>query len=211
MNFEHYVAGKTIAIVGPAPLPYDQSAQIDAHDLVYRPAHSPVGGWYGNRLDIAYLNGQLTREILEVEWQDVRETIEQADWWVNKAKNAAQRSPGRQRYAHRPPHVTNPNAVTGMLWDLTHFHPAGITVFGADLYAGGPGNAYHPDYDRRETTGQAQGILLHKPWEQMRAHRAIYATGLIQGDDRYVAALTMPDAEYAAVIDSWQQAFQPLT
>jgi hypothetical protein len=211
VNFEHYVAGKTIAVVGPAPLPYDQSAEIEAHDLVYRPGHSPAGGWYGERTDIVYLNGQLGREILNVEYQDVRRRIEAATWWVYKAKGRAYRPEGFQRIAHIAPGVRNPNAITGILWDLTHFHPASITVYGADLYAGGPGNAYHADYDRRDDAGQGQGIILHRPWEQMRAHRAVHATGLIAGDDRYIAAVTMPDEQYQAVIDSWQAAQAALT
>ena len=211
MNFEHYVAGKTIAIVGPAPLPYDQSAEIDAHDLVYRPGKIPGGPEYGTRVDIVYLNGRVGREVLDDSAADLRAYNEQATWWVNKKDNAPQRPQGFQRLAHRPVNVTNPNAVTGMLWDLTHFHPASITVYGADLYAGGPNNAYHPAYDRRDSIDEANAYLLHKPMEQLRAHRAIYATGLIKGDDRYVAAVTMTDAEYQAVIDSWREAAQTLT
>ena len=208
MNFDEYVAGKTIAVVGPAPLLYDQSAEIDAHDLVYRPGHSPMGGWYGDRVDIAYLNGQLGREILDVESREIRERIDIATWWVYKGRNSrAYRPEGLERTAHRPDHVHNPNAVTGILWDLTHFHPASVTVYGADLYAGGPGNAYHHEYDRRDLAGQAQGIILHRPWEQMRAHRAIHSTGLTVGDERYLAAITMTDDQYQAVIDSWQQAY----
>jgi hypothetical protein len=38
-SFGEYVAGKTIAIVGPAPAPYDQSAEVDAHDIVYRASY----------------------------------------------------------------------------------------------------------------------------------------------------------------------------
>jgi hypothetical protein len=211
MNFDYYVAGKTIAVVGPAPLPYDQSEEIEAHDIVYRVCHHLLGGWYGTRTDMAYLNGQMGREILDPKRTYQREIIDPAEWWVYKSKRRTYRPEGLQRVAIPPDNVKNVNAITGMLWDLTHFHPKSITVYGADLYASGPGDAYYDGYDRRDIAGQAQGIIMHRPWEQMRAHRAIHATGMIVGDDRYLAAVTMPDEQYQAVIDSWQQALEPLT
>ena len=211
MNFETYVAGKTIAVVGPAPMLTDQSAEIDAHDLVYRPGHSPVGGWYGTRTDIAYLNGQLGRAILDDDHRHLKTRIDGATWWVYKSRQGRQYRPdGLERVAHRPTHIQNPNAVTGILWDLTHYQPASITVYGADLYAAGPGHAYHDGYDRRDAGGQGQGILMHRPMEQLKVHRQVYETGLIVGDDRYVAAVTMTDQQYQAVIDSWQTAVEAL-
>jgi hypothetical protein len=98
-----------------------------------------------------------------------------------------------------------------MLWDLMHFHPASVTVYGADLYAGGPGHAYYDGYDRRPVSGTAEGIILHRPFEQFRAHKAVLATGLIAGDDRYLAAASMSEDDYRAVIDSWQKVLEPLT
>ena len=209
MTFSDYVAGKTIAVVGPAPIPVDQSAEIDAHDLVYRVAGSvDLAGHYGTRCDIVYLNGALGRSILDDDHEHLRRHMDPATWWVYKAKhNRAYRPSGLERIAARPP-IQNPNAVTGILWDLTAFDPASITVYGADLYAGGPGNAYYSDYDRRDVGGQAQGIILHKPLEQMAIHRQVYATGIIKGDDRYVAAVNMSDEDYKAVIDRWQDVYQ---
>ena len=167
----------------------------------------PTGGWYGERIDIAYLNGVVGRTILEPEMSAMRDNIERATWWINKAKNGtAIRPQGLQRRAFRPDHVHNPNAVTGILWDLTYFHPESITVYGADLYAAGPGNAYHDKY-HRNGGDEAQGIILHRPLEQMRAHRQVYATGLIKGDERYVAAVTMSDDDYKAVIAKWQAVY----
>jgi hypothetical protein len=205
MTFDEYVAGKSIAVVGPAPMPVDQSADIDGHDLVYRPGHSPVGGRYGTRTDIAYLNGALGRSVYDDDWSDLRSRIEPAAWWVYKGSSSMQgRRDGLWRKAIRPRDARlNPNAVTGILFDLVQHEVGHITVYGADLYAGGPGNAYLPEYDRRNLTGQAQGIILHDPWKQMRVHRAIVETGKVTGDDRYLAAVTMADEEYQAVIDRW--------
>ena len=213
MNFDEYVAGRTIAVVGPAPLPYDQSAEIDSHDLVYRIAtYASLGGWYGQRCDIAYLNGGVGRTILDAEMRDVRNAISEATCWVFKDRSHRQYRPdGLERAGHYPDNVSNANAITFMLWDLTHFQPKSITVYGTDLYAGGPGNAYHADYNRHSVGKQAAGILMHKPFEQLRAHRAIWATGMVVGDDRYQAAVTMTDEEYQTVIDQWREAAEPLT
>ena len=204
MTFEEYVDGRTIAIVGPAPMPRDQSAEIDAHDLVYRPAHSPIGGDRGQRIDIAYLNGHLGRAIYDDDQQAHLKRIQGADWWVYKGSTSmAGRLQGNWRRSIRPDLRMNLNAVTGILFDLMQFSSGPITVYGADLYAGGPGNAYSAEYDRRDAAGQAQGVILHDPWKQMRVHRACYSTGRVVGDDRYVAAVTMTDQEYQTVIDRW--------
>ena len=213
MTFDDYVAGRTIAVVGPAPLPYDQSTEIDSHDLVYRVSlYAGLGGWYGDRCDIAYLNGGAGRTILDDDKREVRRAIAGATWWVFKDRKHRQYRPdGLERCAHSPDHVHNPNAVTGILWDLTHFQPASITVYGVDLYAGGPGNAYYAGYDKHSVTKQAEAVLMHRPVEQRRAHRAIHDTGLTIGDDRYLAAVNMTDEDYQAVIDSWRAAAQPLT
>ena len=201
MIWSDYVRGRSIAVVGPAPMPVDQSSDIDGHDLVYRPGHSPVGGHYGERIDIAYLNGNLARTILDDDRAHWRRNINRATWWVYKM--TGHRPNGLYRHAVKPRQTMNVNAITGILFDLIQEDVGSITVYGADLYAGGPGNAYHESYDRRTTKGQALGILDHEPWKQMRVHRAVYRTGKVQGDDRYVAAVTMTDEEYQAVIDRW--------
>ena len=209
MTFGEYVDGKTIAIVGPAPMPVDQSAEIDAHDIVARPVQCPIGGRYGQRLDVAFLNGACGRTILEDDQAELRDRIQWAEWWVYKGGTSMQARPiGKWRNIIKPKLRMNLNAVTGILFDLMQFRTGKITVYGADLYASGPGNAYHADYDRRDAAGQASGFILHEPWKQMRVHRACVATGRVVGDDRYLAAVSMTDDEYQAVIDRWKAALE---
>jgi hypothetical protein len=201
-----YIAGKTVAVVGPAPLERDQSADIDSHDIVYRTSqHLDMPPEYGSRLDAVFFNGQLGREIYNDERAEVKKAADRAAWWVFKSGNNTYRIDGPRHVAARPK-ITNPNAITMMLWDLIQYPVGSITVFGADLYAAGPGHAYHDAYDRRLPWSQGQGIIMHKPWEQMRVHRAVHRTGKVIGDDRYLAAVTMTDAEYQTVIDRWQAA-----
>jgi len=205
MIWTEYVRGRSIAIVGPAPMPVDQSADIDAHDLVYRPIRAPIGGHYGNRLDIAFLNGGWGRNIYDDDKTAVRETIEPATWWV--FKKTALRREGLYRKASKPRLAINPNAVTSMLFDLAKEPTGPITVYGADLYASGPDDSYEPNYAAWHSQQvRANAVIAHEPLKQMRIHRAVYATGKVVGDDRYLAAVTMTDEEYQAVIARWAAA-----
>jgi hypothetical protein len=211
MIWEDYVRGKSIAIVGPAPLTHDQSAQIDSHDIVYRPAKSPIGGWYGERLDAVYLNNIRGRTILEDDQAELRAKIEVADWWVYKS-STSHRPTGLYRVARKPRQSGfNPNAITHMLFDLALTPCAYITVFGADLYAGGPENAYVEGYPWVDLPHQAFSILSHDPMKNRRVHRAVLTTGKVGGDSRYLAAVSMTDEEYQAVIDRWAACLEEAT
>ena len=215
MTFDEFVGGKSIAIVGPAPMPHDQSADIDGHDLVYRPAQAPPGGWYGDRTDIVFLNGGLGRTILDDSRTELRQRIDPVPWWVYKSQRFQPRPDGHYKRAQGPKlkHTgMNPNAVTMMLWDLLQYATGPISVFGADLYAAGPDRSYREGYyDRLDVPDfetAARGFLMHEPMKQMRVHRRIVATGRVVGDDRYLAAVSMTDDEYQAVIDDWQAALE---
>jgi hypothetical protein len=207
-NFEQYVAGKTIAVVGPAPLVGNQRAEIDAHDIVYRVASYADRTDYTERVDIAFLNGDAGRKILDEDYDHCRPYIDNAAWWVYKSKSRAYRPQGNERVCHAAPNVKNMNAITAILWDLTHFHPESVTVFGSDLYAAGPGKSYLHNHDPRPAGRQAQGIIMHHPMQQFRAHQAVQRTGLIAGDDRYLAAVSMTEEQYKAVIDQWQNVYE---
>jgi len=210
MIWTEYLRGRSIAVVGPAPMPVDQSTEIDAHDLVYRPIRAPIGGHYGNRLDIAFLNGGWGRNIYDDDKTPVRETIEQAAWWVFKKQ--AYRKEGFYRKANKPRLVMNPNAITAILFDLVKEPTNIISVYGADLYASGPDNAYEPNYAAwHPEQVRARAFLAHEPLKQMRIHRAIHQTGRVVGDDRYLAAVTMTDAEYQSVIDRWAAVLEEAT
>jgi hypothetical protein len=187
-------------------MPTDQSADIDGHDIVYRPCRAPIGGHYGTRLDVVYINGQWARDIYLDEHADVHAGIEHADWWVFKKRDAHRRE-GLYRQAERPRLSMNVNAVTSMLFDLVRNGVGTISVFGADLYASGPTDSYEDDYGSRWTLQQqAAGVMNHEPLKQIRIHRAVHRTGKVVGDDRYLAAVTMSDEEYQAVIARWAAA-----
>lgn len=201
MSFSAYVGGRTVAVVGPAAPVCDQTDHVNSHDLVARinfTTFRPQG--YGDRCDIAYLNGGLGRTAREdgAYW-----AAEDATWWVFKLPNG-HRTHGLYRKAQKTP-IRNPNAATMAIYDLLIMGAARVTMFGVDLYAN-PGRHYHPDYPNASlhTAAQlAEAIRLHKPQEQRRVHRWAVGTGKVAGDDRYLAAVNMTDDEYRQVLDDW--------
>jgi len=206
MIWSEYVRGRSVAVVGPAPLKRDQSAEIDGHDVVYRTSqHLDAPAEYGTKLDVVFLNSKHGREVYNDSSEPWRRLADKATWWVFKSGNNTYRRDGLRHVAARP-RIQNPNAVTMMLYDLVQQPVGSITVYGADLYAAGPGAAYHAGYNRRNVAGQAAGVTIHRPEQQMRVHRAVHRTGKVTGDDRYLAAVTMSDDEYRAVIDRWRDA-----
>jgi len=213
--FSDYIAARSIAIVGPAPPVGDQRAEVDAHDLVYRIGGHVLVDLYTDRCDMVFLNGETGRVLLDDGAGKLRAKCDQADWWILKGRGF--RPHGHYRSAFRPA-LGNPNAVTNMLFDLLAFDPHYITVFGADLYAGGPGTAYSTDSLKMRTASGversddriARGVMAHRPLEQRRLHRWAVQTGKVRGDDRYMAAVNMADDEYTARIADWARHVPPV-
>jgi hypothetical protein len=232
-RFEEYVDGKTIAIVGPAPAPYDQSAEVDAHDIVYRtsygfsppldPAirmasHAELGtDWfvsgvfpagYGTRVDMAFYNNQATQQALRGELDQV---LVDLDWAMWKTGGLTDSQLTRGRPVHRAP-VKVPGTesqVTAMLWDLTHYRPAAVTVFGADFYTGKFEAWYADEYVPNDLIADpscweaaVSSIHWHDQDDQRRIVRMVRSCGWLVGDARYLRALDMTFEESNAILEA---------
>lgn len=204
-DFAELVRGRTVAIVGRAPILDGDAERIDAHDIVYRTAETPSEGRWGSRTDAVFFPWATARDIYQRRSQDLLERLRDVPWWVYKGKPREVRREGLWRVA-KWPNIRNPNAVTLMIYDLIRYHePASVTVFAADLYAAGPGKSYDPTLKLRDEYGCAKGIIQHRPFEQLKVHRACVKTGKIVGDARYLAAATMTDEQYRPIIDAWHR------
>lgn len=194
--FADYVRGKTIALVGPALPEHDQRAAVDAHDLVYRiGVHADHHPLYGDRADLGIVNSQKSRRVSAGDHAD---RIARLDWLITKA--SAGQPPVPHRRAYLP--VGTPNLATIALWDLTFFEPAGVTVFGADFYLGGPAMAYYGPY-KQQSGGytffdvRTNSTRVHDQQLQRRIIRRIRAEhGWPSGDPRFIAALELDDAAF---------------
>jgi hypothetical protein len=90
------------------------------------------------------------------------------------------------------------NQLPIALTHLVDFRPAKITVFGADLYLGGPTTAYDKNYLDRAPERDWWGVQFHEPVDQHVAMKNLYKkhSELIVGDDRFLAALGLSTQRY---------------
>jgi hypothetical protein len=198
-----YIRGKTVAVVGPAAPPHDQSEEIDGHDVVIRVnAQVDWPAEYGRRMDVAAVNGQNTIDV-----QDRPERYAGCDWILTKKRPPTKAENVRQV---RRPKGPNPNQVTFVLYDLTFCQPADVHVYGADFYVGGPTN-YTGEYQNRyDIVGHvdkwAASQRAHDQHHQRQIAAVIRAQhGWPSGDSRYIAALEMDPSEYDGI---WRRAWR---
>lgn len=202
MSFGEYVEGKTVAVVGPAVAVYDQAAEVEAHDLVYRLSYRheldpPVPG-YGERTDIVFYNGEATRKYMLGVYDSF---IDNIDWVVLK-HGKRPKGPGRDItrdntvVANAP--FTKANQLPIALDHLLKHNPASVSVFGADLYLGGPATAYDKKHLDRTPERDWWGISFHDPADQHAFMRELYRRNRerIVGDERFLAAMGMSTARY---------------
>jgi hypothetical protein len=231
MTFYEYVAGKTIAIVGPAPVRYDQSAEIDAHDIVYRTSYgfgwrsgmdpSPAGDCWtpgvfprgtGTRVDMSFYNGMATRQAAEGALDRLYVDL---DWAVHKFRPDYESPLTNIRWVQTWPNIkgrrVQPNQVTLMLWDLMGMDVADVTVFGADFYMGTSDTWYDPDYMQPgwdlayddPTEAFARGAAFEDQEDQRQVIRTIREQfGWPNGDERFLEALYTSPEEHYALMDA---------
>ena len=218
MSWDDYVRGKTIAVVGPAPAPYDQSDEVNAHDIVYRTSYGfvlegetesfqsgllPAG--YGDRVDASFYNGSATRLVSSGHLDEVYADL---DWAVHKWPPDYV-SPLTNVRACRHPRLrgsdVHGNQVTLMLYDLTAYEPASVTVFGADFYMAPPAEWYSTEYGSEKMVltndvtawesdyTESIGANFHDQEVQRQVIRAIRDQyGWPAGDQRFLDALYTP-------------------
>ncbi len=220
-SFGEYVDGRTIAIVGPAPVPYDQTAEIDGHDIVYRttygltlgdrlvPGRFPAGT--GSRVDMAFYNASATRLAQDGYLDDVYADL---DWAVHKISPPYISPITNIRAANKPKAIhgrrVHPTQVPIMLWDLTFYSPAKVTVFGADFYMGPVETWYDQAYQPSDWTThdparpdptEAMGPGFHDQELNRQIVRAVRDTvPWLAGDDRFLKALDVPREVHEAAM-----------
>lgn len=223
-DFAEYVRGKTIAVVGPAPAPHDQAAEVDAHDLVFRTSYGFTAqtGWkhtrtayesgvfptgYGTRVDVSFYNSgaarMATEGLLDAPLADI-------DWaiWKYLDTPLPKRGLCAEIRGHRPAlngSPVNVNQITGILWHLSHYEPADVTVFGADFYSSPFSSWYDPAYmANMDLLGLEKHLKAARSHDQQLQRRVVRDVrkrlGWPNGDDRYIAALDMTPEQVEAVL-----------
>jgi len=232
-SFGQYVDGRTIAIVGPAPAPYDQTAEVDAHDIVYRASYGflwdgkqeryEAGRFhagYGTRVDMAFYNGGASRQAVDGVLDNVYQDV---DWAIHKFAPGYESPLTNTRTANMPRVIhgkkVHANQIPIMLWDLTFYSPAKVTVFGADFYLGPVETWYDPGYvkpfigDFDADPTESVGPGFHDQELNRQIVRAVRDTvPWLAGDDRFLEALDVPrEVHEAAMLQQSLRYKSPLT
>ncbi|MFC4402564.1 hypothetical protein [Gracilibacillus xinjiangensis] len=141
-TFFHYINGKTVAIVGPAPKEEDVSAEINSFDIVVRfnykgEPHLPHKG-SGNRINVSYHNGGNAAELDMLDHTDFLNELDFACFKSVKydfQRKLVSAHKGRQyRIAGEFLFNGAANHLPNVLFDILHFHPKMVKVFHSNLY-----------------------------------------------------------------------------
>jgi hypothetical protein len=218
-----FVEGKTVAVVGPAATPHDQSDEIEAHDIVIRVGyhHWPWPNT-GSRTDVWLLDWEYSKLVL-------REgaTIEppETSWLLlgwpgkNHLTTSAVRETKGIRFTRIP--LLNPriwargrgkyNQVTQLIMELYFLRPKHITVFGVDFYTT-PGDLYDPNSKDYEWAVESHHRTIrdglwhhHNQLHQKQIASEIQRRrGFFLGDKRYIALIETPDNKFLEYYSEWK-------
>ena len=214
MSWSEYVRGRTVAIVGPAVPTHDQSAEIDAHNIVIRLGWvkpEALHPWYGSKCDVAFFNlagshywsgsGRADQALATLDW-----VLTKADYGQTEVTNCR---------TVRLPDGVNANQVPILLHDLSYCAPGPVSVFGADFYWN-PDLAYLDTYRqvmlqaKPKSKGKtvAQSLQGHD-WELQRGVcRDAMERLEVVGDRRFLDVMALSDGEY---MDGMMRAYPGLT
>ena len=202
MDFGEYVAGRSVAIVGPAVPTHDQSAVIDAHDVVVRVGWlrpEPLHAWYGVKTDVAFFNTGWSRLVSGSGLVD--EHLATLDWVLVK-RDYGMTSATACRQVTLPDGV-NANQIPILLHDLSQFEPGPVSVFGADFYWD-PALVYGDGYLQvvaevkpRDAQKSVPDLLNGHDWHLQRGvcREAMRRLNVV-GDDRFLNVMGLSDVEY---------------
>jgi hypothetical protein len=162
---------------------------------------------YGTRVDMAYYNAGAAFMAQRAELDHVLPDLDWAMFKIDMAPSGLT----NVRSVNRPPMKVpgTESQITAMLWDLTFYEPAKVTVFGADFYTGDLEQWYSPDYvptdimtDPTQITEHARSIHWHDMADNRRIVNAVRDLGWLAGDTRYLTALDMTFQEYNAILEA---------
>lgn len=203
-RFADFVENKTVAIVGPALAPYDQSLEVDSHDVVYRIGFrhdlgKTVPG-YGERIDAVFYNAENSRKMILGLYNDFIKDIP----YVLLKRDPKVRTSKKYEVLDLP--FTKANQIPIALDNLLKWNPKKITVFGADIYLGGHETAYDKNYLDRTRDRDWWGVQIHDPQENHNFLRNLYLDNqeMIVGDERFVEACKLtPDQYWERLKEAW--------
>jgi len=204
-DFADYLAGKSIAIVGPAPTEALDAEEIDSHDLVVRLNHSYEGKGTdpkhkGLRTDITCFNGQQTNAFINERGAVLPKEV---TWGCFKNEERACRVQKKNLKKKNRSHITfgktqfhgSFNMMPIVALDFSLFGAKSIKIYHTDLMLTvSRQKGYYPesfDYDRRMVDLFLIGSVKHDPVQQYRTINSLWRNKKITGDARFVEVMEM--------------------
>ncbi len=207
-EFDSFVRGKSIAIVGPAKTDKEDASEIDSYDVVVRCNYKEEGIGTddvikGNRCDISYFNGKQCLHFLS---SDIQKFPDNVNWLVTKSeshKNLVKDKFDKEKINHcckkfnvrcinginKYLFNNGPNAIPNIAFDLLLFNPKKVKIFHADLMLTVQRNkGYDPDksikYNIKEKFLRSLSTS-HDPISQFVFLKNLFDKNLIEGDKRF--------------------------
>ncbi len=207
-KFANYLAGKSVAVVGPAPTGEENAAEIDSFDVVVRINYGgndrlPDVNEFGRKVDVAYYNNECSDNINEMEDMAFFNDVDYAVFKSIKyhyQKKILSDNRGRQFYSPQELFVNGgSNMIPNILYDLMYFRPDRIKLFKVNFYLSS--QAYYEGYQIAAKTDQSKKrawylFALHDPISQLNFVKSLWNAGLIEADDACQKALHLDSKEY---------------
>lgn len=218
-----YVKGKTVAVVGPAPTPHDQTEDVEAHDIVIRVGyhHWPWPNT-GSRTDAWVLDWEYSKLVLR---EGAVIEPPEASWLLlgwpgkNRLTTSTVRESRQIRFTRIP--LLNPriwargrgkyNQVTQAIMELQFLRPQHVTVFGVDFFTN-PQALYDPE--SKESDVAVAGFEKYWKTELWNNHNQLHQKqiaaeiqrkrGFFVGDKRYKALIETPDNKFLEFYSEWK-------
>lgn len=211
-KFGDYLQGKSIAIVGPAPVKLQDAEEIDSHDLIIRLNHSyTLKGcdpeYKGMKTHITYINGSPQGKALLDEMHGV--LPDELHWAVIAYE------PQLEKFRSSNPNLNlrcdinfNPIAFYGVYnmaqrvcMDICLFNPSIVKLFHIDLNLTlGRYKGYNPSSsgytEDKAKSIYRHGSVRHDPVMQYWILKMLYAQGRLTGDSQFQRVMHLSIDDY---------------
>jgi len=205
-EFESYLRGQRVAIVGPVKSHACQGTEIDAHDRVVK--FSYQGGekgrdalTQGQRIDVSYYNNTQSQRLAESGYSNV---LEQLSWIVCINRKGRSRFPSHERKIRQIYSLqwmlpdTHFNAGPNAFIDILRCQPAGIKVFNTDLMLSAGRYAGYRKPGAKDIDYTRSFIKTHDPILQYVTIHRLWSLGYLEGDARFEEVMGLGLTGYLA-------------
>jgi hypothetical protein len=208
-QYDKYLKGKNVAIVGPAFSGYSAGNEIDSFDVVVRifyrgKSYLPDPEKQGSKVDVSYYNVKCAEMISEGSDYTFFQDLDYAVFKENKhsyQKKLFDADNGRVLFSpNRFLLNGSANMIPLVLYDLLNFNINKIKIFNVNLYLT-THNTYFPGYQieeksKKNFTPSWYAFAVHNPMTQFNFIKNLWRTGLIDVDQACENVISMSSQEY---------------